>query len=118
MEAALVAVLKLRCPRVFPDTAPVGTAKPYVTYQAIGGIPWRYMDNTAADRRHSLVQIDVLAETRIGASTLVRQIEDELCAADTLNARPAGEARSSSTEIENAGTLYGSSQDFDIYTAR
>lgn len=118
MEVLLTAILKGRCPRVFPDVAPVGTVRPYVTYQQIGGTPWRYMDNTAANRRHSLVQIDVHAETRLEASTLMRGIEDDLCAASTLTARPAGELRASSAELENAKRLYGASQDFDLWALR
>lgn len=118
MEAVLVAILKVRCPRVHPDVAPLGTARPYVTYQAIGGMAWRYLDNTAANKRHTLVQIDVHADTRLAASALIRQIEDDLCAATTLTARPVGEARSSSVEFENGSRLHGSSQDFDLWVAR
>ncbi len=46
LEAALAAVLETVCPRVFPDFAPTSTARPYITYQQIGGEAPVYVDNT------------------------------------------------------------------------
>jgi hypothetical protein len=91
MESDLVAVLVAACPRVYPDVAPQGAAVPYVTYQHIGGQPLRYVNNVAADKRHSMVQINTWAATRAEALTLCRAIEDALCGASAFTARPDSE---------------------------
>lgn len=114
METQLVALLKTICPRVYPDLAPANAATPYVTWQAIGGESLRYGDNTAPDKRNTLMQIDVWAKTRMEATTMIRQIEDAICSS-AWQAEPHGESRST---YESDTLLYGSSQDFDIWATR
>ena len=115
MEADLVALLQTKCAQVFPDVAPAGTAKPYVTWQGIGGESMRYVDGAAADKRNTLTQINAWATTRLEALTLIRQIEDALCASVSFAATPQGEALST---YEEDTQLYGCIQRFDIWSAR
>lgn len=115
LEVDVATVVRARCPRVFPVFAPVETARPYVTYQLIGGVPMRYVDASAADKRAALVQVDVWDDTHAGALALLRQIEDDLCTSVVVQARPVGEAR---TEAEPAITRYGASQDFEVVAQR
>lgn len=115
IEAELTTVLKTLCARTFPDFAPISTAKPFVTYQGIGGRSLRWLDNTAADKRHSIVQINVWAASRIDAMTLARAIEDALCASTVFNARPEAEPISTAEEDLK---LYGTIQDFSILSTR
>lgn len=117
MESDLVATLKTLCPRVFPDFAPGGTAKPYVTFQAIGGRPLRWLNGTAADKRHTLMQINVWAGARIESLALIRQIEAAICNLDTMPfmARPDSEPIS---QAEEDLELYGCLQDFSIISTR
>lgn len=91
MESDLVAVLESLCAQVHPVTAPIDTPMPYVTWQHIGGASWRYTDNTAANQRHTLLQVNVWAATLAAALALVRQIEDALCVSTAFTARPEGE---------------------------
>lgn len=114
MESDLTALLKTLCPRVFPDVAPTITQKPYVTYQQIGGVPLRYVDNTAADKRHHMMQINVWASTRKEANQLSRAIEDALCAATVFTARPMSEAVADAEDED----LRGNRQDFHIWATR
>lgn len=115
LEAAIVTVLKTCCPRVRPDFAPFETERPYVIYQAIGGQAWRHVDNSPAGLRHTMLQVSVWATTRAEASGLIRQIEEAFCAATVFTARPSAEATSTAEEDLN---LYGSQQDFDLYSPR
>lgn len=117
MEEDLVATISTKCPRVFPDIAPLATPRPYVTYQAFGGPSLRYVDNTASDKRMTFMQINVWADSRKQATTLMREIEDALCAASAFTAKPGSEPRSSTDELGDR-VLYGSSQDFDILAPR
>lgn len=117
MEADLRAAILPLCPRVFPDTAPVGAALPYVVFQAIGGQALRHADNTPATQRHTLMQISVWTSTRAATLTLVQQIEAALCAATAFTARPAAEPQSQH-EPDLQPPHYGSVQDFDIWAPR
>ena len=113
-ESTLAALLKTLCPRVYPDVAPDGTVAPYITYQALGGDSLRYGDNTAPDKRHTLMQISVWSTTRGESLSLIRQAEESICAA-SWQAEPQGEAAST---YEKDTKLYGSIQRFLIFAAR
>ena len=115
MESDLVTLLKTICVRTFPDVAPSATAMPYITWQGIGGEPLRNLDNTAADKRHTLMQINVWSATRAQSLTMVRQIEDALCSSGLFIAKPQGEPLST---YEPDAPAYGSLQRFDIIAAR
>lgn len=117
MEASLVTVLRTITAQVYPDVAPSGTPAPYITYQHIGGTPLRYFDGSAASLRHSLIQINTWASTRLQALDLARQVEDALCAtpAATFTARPSTEPIGAAAD---APELRGCMQDFDIWGPR
>ncbi|MFD0669720.1 MULTISPECIES: tail completion protein gp17 [unclassified Ramlibacter] len=115
MESDLATLLQGICPRTYPDVAPSGTAAPYVTWQGLGGKAARFLDNSAADKRNTLLQVNAWASTRLEALTLIRQIEDALCASSAFVATPEGEPQS--TYEEDAG-LYGSVQRFSIWATR
>ena len=115
MEDALVAILKTLCPRVYPDVAPMDAGKPYITWQAIGGEVARFLDNSAADKRNTLMQINAWALTRQDATTLIRQAEDALCGSAAFVARPQGEALSM---YESDTKLYGAVQRFSVWASR
>lgn len=115
VEAQLFGVLKALCPRTFPDFAPVSTQRPYVTWQQVGGQPLRYLDNTAAEVRHSEIQVNVWADTRMSAVTLARQIEDALCDSTVFQATPNSESVS---DFDADIPVYSCRQDFEIYAAR
>ena len=115
LQADLTAVLKTACPRVFTDFAPSGTARPFVTFQLMGGRALGWLDRSAADKRHSLVQIDVWSEKRSETTALIQQIEAAMRAATAFKAWPNAEPLS-----DNQDELgwYGALQDFSIYSNR
>lgn len=115
MESDLVTLLKAICVRTFPDVAPELTAKPYITWQGIGGEPLRNLDNTASDKRHTLMQINVWSATRSQSLAMIRQIEGALCASAAFIASPQGEPLST---YEQETESYGSIQRFDVIAAR
>lgn len=115
MEANLVAVLKTLCPRVFPDVAEYSTPTPYITFQHIGGVPLRYVDNAATGLRHTMVQINTWAATRAEALSLSRSIEEALCAATAFTARPDSEPLG---DVDEDTDRRGCLQDFSIWAPR
>jgi hypothetical protein len=115
MESDLATVLKAQCVRAFPDFAPINTVRPYITWQQIGGRDLRWMDKTAADKQHSLIQVNVWADTRASANTLARQIEAALCASTAFSAVPDGALQADADPDFNR---YGTRQDFNIIALR
>ena len=115
MESDLVTLLKTICVRTFPDVAPAATAMPYVTWQGIGGESMRFVENSAADRRNTVMQINVWSATRMQSLAMIRQIEDALCASSAFAATPQGEPLST---YEPDTASYGCIQRFEIWAGR
>lgn len=115
MESDLSTLLQSICVRVYPDIAPEGAARPYLTWQGIGGKSWRNLDNTPADKRNTFMQVNAWSLTRMEANSLIRQIEDALCASVSMICTPDGEPISM---YESDTKLYGSMQRFSIISAR
>lgn len=115
MEADLNTLLKTLCPRVFPDVAPAETATPYITWQALGGESIYALNNTPIDKRHTLMQINVWAASRLQSTTLARDIEAALALSKAFTAKPSGEPMSI---YEDETKLYGAIQRFEIWHAR
>lgn len=114
-ESNLNTLLKTLCPRVAPVKVELGTAKPYVTWQPLGGESLRFLDNTAADQRNIFLQVNVWSYTLAESMTLIRQIEDTLCESTLFTASPEGELMS---VFEGDTNLHGCVQRFSIYAAR
>lgn len=115
IETTLTTLLKVQCANTFPDFAPAGTSAPLVTYDLLGGESLRYVDTTASNKRHGVYRINAWASTRGASLTLIRAIEDAICASTDWQARPTGESESL---FDAEMKLYGSSQDFDIWGTR
>lgn len=114
-EADLTAVLKTLCAQTFPDEAPAATLPPFVTYQHIGGRPLRFADNSAASLRHTSLQLTIWAPTRAESLSLIRAIEEALCAATAFIARPVTEPLG----VPDSTTGWrGIHQDFEFWSPR
>lgn len=114
-EPDLQALLLTKCPRTYPDIAPNGTAKPFLTWQGLGGEALGYLDNTEADKRNTLVQVNAWATTRLQSLSLIRSIETAMRGSAAFTATPQGEAVGT---YEDDTQLYGCVQRFEIYATR
>jgi hypothetical protein len=115
VEEDLYAVLSGVCERAYPDIAPVGTAKPYVTYQQIGGQVIKPLGKVVPDKQNGEYQVNVWADTRKEAKTLILAIEAGLCLASAFIAKPISASRS---DYDHDNAVYGSIQDFSIWSER
>lgn len=115
LEADFVAVLQACCPRVFPGSAPPTAPRPFVTWEQIGGDPARYVDNAPMAKRLAQLQVDTWAATKTEATQLAREIEDALCAATVITARPVAGQSGRQEEYVDA---YGVTQEFEVLGAR
>ena len=98
--------------RVFPDVAPEGTARPYLTYQQVGGDALNYLEGTVPGKRNARIQINAWADTRLAASELSERAEDLLRLAAGLQVEVLG-ARVSIYEEDTK--LRGARQDFSVW---
>ncbi len=108
--AALQGLVGGRC---FPDVAPEQTARPYVTFQNVGGQPISFLDSAIPSREFARVQVSVWADTRIEASDLGKAIEHALRAmtelqTDVLTGRVA--------TFDETTQYRGTMQDFNFFT--
>ena len=116
VEADLFNALKaLVANRAFPDVAPAGTVRPYITYQQAGGESVVFMERAAASMKNGRFQVNVWADTRGSAAALALQIENTLIAATTMQATPLGSPVGAYEEDTN---LFGTRQDFSIWSNR
>lgn len=111
-EADFYATLKQDAARVFPDFAPVGTQRPYVTYQSVGGQVINPLDGADPGKRNCEMQVNVWADTRKESLAVSRAIETRLRAASLFIARPIGAA---SADFDPLIPVYGSKQDFSVW---
>ena len=102
--------------RFYPDTAPLGAAKPYATYQQVGGDAPTFLAGVPS-KRNARMQINFWSLTRSEANALAVQAEAALEAAtsSTFQAKPLG---AFVADWEEDTKLYGTRQDFSIWADR
>lgn len=98
--------------RVFPDFAPDGIARPYVTYQQVGGSPVNFLDAGLPDMRNARFRVNVWADKRAQASELSAQVESALRSAAALQVT----VLTNPVALADPETrLRGTSQDFSVW---
>lgn len=98
--------------RFYPDVAPQGVARPYGTYQQVGGRAIAYLESAVVGLRNGRFQVNVWSDSRLTTNSLWRQVEDALVASTTLRAIPLGAPVS---VYEPETKLYGTRQDFSTW---
>lgn len=96
--------------RVFPDVAPLGTERPYIVYQQVGGEDASTFDGACATE-NARMQIAVWADARMTASAVARLARAALTP-PPLSGVPLG-APVSHHEADTG--LYGAVADFSIW---
>lgn len=104
---ALRALVVDRC---YPDVGPSGVARPYITYQAVGGQSPNYLSNNV-DLQNARMQINVWADKRSDATSLMQSV----IAALTGPAIKAVTIGAPVSSYEPDTKLYGSREDFSIW---
>lgn len=114
LETDLSALLLTVCPRVSADVAPAGTAKPFITWQQVGGDVIQPISGLP-DKRNALVQINCWAERRADANALALAVEAALVGTTVFVARPQSALVATNDDDTD---LRGAMQDFSIWAAR
>lgn len=112
IEASIFTVVGALCSgRCYPDRAPIGTPKPYVVYQQVGGQVVNPINGAVPGLRHARVQFMVWVATRATATTLMNQIEDAV-RASPLFGSPEGALVA---RFDEHSELRGAMQDFTFW---
>ena len=98
--------------RVYPDVAPIGTVRPYATFQQVGGQSVNFLDSAVPNKANSRFQINVWADTRAAAALLAGQVEQALRTAAALQTTVMGQPVAT---YELDTLLFGSRQDFSVW---
>ena len=101
--------------RVFPDVAPMETARPYITYQQVGGEETVFLDNTLPSKQQGNFQINLWAATRTAVAALALQVDSAL---RTSTAFQAYALNAPIAHYDPDMLVYGSIQDFSIWSDR
>lgn len=98
--------------RVYPDVAPDNTARPYVTYQQIGGRPVNFLEGGTTGIKNARFRVNVWADKRSEAAAMNAQIEAALRNAPALRTTVSTNA----VALADPETrLRGASQDFSFW---
>jgi hypothetical protein len=100
---------------VWPDIAPAGVKRPYITYQQIGGQAVSFVERAVCSKKNGRFQINCWADTRAAATDMALQIEAALVMATSMQATPIGAI---SAVYEEDTRFYGTRQDFSIWSDR
>jgi hypothetical protein len=114
LESSIFDALKaLVSNRVYPDVAPENTARPYITYQQVGGEAVNFVDTaTTPSKKNARFQINCWADTRAAAATLAGQVEAAIRGVTTINPTVLG-APVAVFDLETK--LRGTRQDFSVW---
>lgn len=113
VEALIFTSLRgLVADRVFPDVAPELTARPYITYQQVGGAPVNFIGGTVPSKKNGRFQINVWADTRAAASAMAISVEDALRTVTALQTTVLGSVQAS---YDPDTKLRGTIQDFSFW---
>ena len=96
--------------RCYADIAPTDTQRPYITYQQVGGQAPNTLGGLSAVR-NARMQVNVWADNRIGASSLMAQARGAL----TDAIRPCVPIGAPVSVYEPDTHLYGARLDFSIW---
>jgi hypothetical protein len=98
--------------RVYPDVAPELTARPYITYQQVGGSGVNFVAAAVPSKKNSRFQINVWADSRSSAAALAIQVEDALRVVAALQTTVLG---APVAMYDPETKLRGSRQDFSFW---
>lgn len=107
------ALLPIAPDRVFPDFAPESAlnGQPFITYTQVGGRTLGDIENDS-EVRNGRFQINVWANSRLTANTMIRQAEMYLKTNSELRAVPLMGA---AAVYDEPTSLYGAHQAFSIW---
>lgn len=101
--------------RVFPDFAPLGTTRPFITFEQMGGEALSYLDGTLPDKKHGRFEIGVYADTRSQCAAIALQVESAMAAATAFQSTAI---HAPISDYASDVLIYSSTQNFSVFSPR
>lgn len=116
VEADIYTTLKgLVGSRCFPDFAPIGTPRPFITFEQVGGQALAYLDGALPDKKHGRFEIGVYADTRANCALIALQVEAAMAAATVFQ---ASATTAPASDYAPEPKIYASLQTFSVFSDR
>jgi len=116
VESDLYNTLKgLVANRCYPDFAPLGTVRPFITFEQTGGESLYFIDGSLPDKKHGRFEIGVYADTRAACAALALQVETTLAAATVFQ---ASAIHAPISDYSDEVKIYSSTQNFSVFSTR
>ena len=101
--------------RCYPDFAPLGTARPFITYEQAGGDAMHFLDGALPDKKHGRFEIGVYADSRASCASIALQVEAAMAAATAFQSTAIHAPISDyAPEVK----IYSSTQNFSVFSTR
>ena len=116
VESDLYGILKgLVSNRCFPDFAPLGTARPFITFEQVGGEAMSYLNGTLPDKKNGRFEIGVYTDSRASCAAIALQVESVMAAATAFQ---ASAIHAPISDYASDVMIYSSTQNFSVFSER
>jgi len=116
VESDLYGILKgLVSNRCFPDFAPLGTVRPFITFEQVGGEALSFLDGTLPDKKHGRFEVSVYADSRAACAAVALQVEGVLAAATVFQSTAI---HAPISDYADEVKIYSSTQNFSVFSTR
>ena len=116
VESDLYGILKgLVSNRCFPDFAPLGTVRPFITFEQVGGEALSFLDGTLPDKKHGRFEISVYADSRAACAAVALQVESVMAAASVFQSTAI---HAPISDYADEVKIYSSTQNFSVHSTR
>ena len=116
VESQIYEVLKsLVGNRCFPDFAPLGTVRPFITFEQTGGDALSYLNGTLPDTKNGRFEIGVYADSRASCAAIALQVESVMAAATAFQ---ASAIHAPISDYASEVMIYSSTQNFSVFSER
>lgn len=116
VEASIFSALKsLVGNRCFPDFAPLGTVRPFITFEQTGGDALHYLDGALPDKKNGRFDIGVYADTRAECASIALAVESAMA---TASAFQSTAIHAPISDYASDVKIYSSNQNFSVFSTR
>ncbi len=116
VESAIFDTLKtLVSNRCFPDFAPLGTTRPFITFEQTGGETYALLDGSLPNKKHGRFEIGVYADTRASCASIALQVEAAMAAATAFQSTAI---HAPISDFASDVRIYSSTQNFSVLSSR
>lgn len=116
VESDIYATLKgLVSNRCYPDFAPLGTVRPFITFEQTGGDSLKNLDGSLPDKKHGRFEVGVYTDTRAQCASISLQVESAMAAATAFNSTAI---HAPISDFSSEVLIYSATQNFSIYSTR